>query len=119
MNKIRINNIEVFGFKSALRGMRNPMNSWDRGDSAEDHMGENDLKLAQMLLKAGTEHCKFMRQIHVWMDINMPRYIWSELDTYHFNTKNSCSTMHRLLHKSVEITKDLFIYDEKDEDVLL
>lgn len=118
MNKIGINNVEVFGFKSALRGMRNPMNSWDKGDSTENHIGENDLKLAQMLLKSGTEHCKFMRQIHVWMDINMPRYIWSELDTYHFNTKNSCSTMHRLLHKTIEITKDLFIYDEKDEDVV-
>lgn len=118
MSKIGINNVEVFGFKSALRGMRNPKNSWDRGDSTENHIGENDLKLAQTLIKAGAEHCKFMRQIHVWMDINMPRYIWSELDTYHFNTKNSCSTMHRLLHKSIEITKDLFVYDKKDEDIM-
>ena len=123
LNESYVDIKEIGGFIPALKGMRNALNSWDRGDSylnsnGELIIGENDLKLAQTLIKAGSEHCKFMRQIHVWMDINMPRYIWSELDTYHFNTKNSCSTMHRLLHKSIEITKDLFIYDEKDEDVI-
>jgi len=133
---MRISDIEVYGFSKAFKGVRNAMNSWDRSDSEtirEDftynnehvnsnierfELGENDLKLGQNLIKAGAEHCKFMRQIHVWFEIDMPRYIWSELDTYHYNTKNSCSTMHRLLHKTVDITKDLFFYNTEDEDLM-
>lgn len=117
---------EVWGFHHALRGMRNPMNSWDKSDSkfykynnsnAID-IGENDLKLAQTLLVAGGEHSKFMRMIHVAVDTDMPRYWWSEADTYHFNTKNSCSTMHKLLNNNNPITKELFLTCEEDEDVI-
>ena len=81
---IDIKTLEVAGLMSALKGMRNPMNSWNLSDTVNEGnnivIGEKDLKLAQNLLKSGTEHCKFMRQIHVWCDIDMPRYIWSEFD---------------------------------------
>lgn len=83
-----------------------------------DIIGEADLKLAQNLIKAGSEHCKFMRMIHVAVDVDMPRYWWSEADTYHFNTKNSCSTMHKLLNNDNPITKDLFVWCEEDEDIV-
>lgn len=132
-------NTEVWGFKHAMRGMRNPMNSWDKNDSAycinvnscnecrlKDGsnctnksnyvIGKNDLSLAQRLIKSGTEHCKFMRMIHVSVDVDMPRYWWSETDTYHFNTKNSCSTMHRLLNNTKSITLDMFVTCEEDMD---
>ena len=122
MTNVKIITLEVAGFDSALRGMRNPMNSWNNNDSftfnGEPNIGEKDLKLAQNLIKAGTEHSKFMRQIQVWADFNLPRYMWSEFDTYHFNTKNSCSTMHRLLHTTTSITKDLFSYSEEDDYLL-
>lgn len=113
-----INELEYWGFRGALRGMRNPMDSWDKGDSHITNgivfIGPNDLKLMSKLIKAGPEHRKFLRMIHVQFDVSFPRYIWSEFDTYHFNTKNSCSTMHKLLSKK-PITKDMFLYD-KDED---
>ena len=122
MANVKIITLEVAGFDSALRGMRNPMNSWNNNDSftfnGEPIIGEKDLKLAQNLIKAGTEHSKFMRQIQVWADFDLPRYMWSEFDTYHFNTKNSCSTMHRLLHTTTSITKDLFSYSEEDDYLL-
>ena len=124
---MKITNTEVYGFDAALRGMRNPMNSWhlqDSGlrqvvydecrsefievESAEilGFIGEKDLDLAQRLIKAGSEHCKFLRQIQVWADFNMPLYWWSEFDTYKFNTKNSWSTMHKLLNakKGIQFT---------------
>ena len=81
-----------------------------------DIIGEADMKLAQTLIKAGSEHCKFMRMIHVIVDVNMPRYWWSETDTYHFNTKNSCSTMHKLLDNDKPITLEMFINCEEDMD---
>lgn len=133
---MKITNTEVYGFEAALRGMRNPMNSWHLQDSklsmftyseAESeyirhsdmssnylYIGEKDLDLAQRLIKAGAEHYKFLRQIQVWADFNMPLYWWSEFDTYHFNTKNSCSTMHKLLNskKGLELTD--FVYDKLD-----
>lgn len=130
-------NTEVWGFKHALRGMRNPKNSWNKNDSivycddcytgnAEGkytgvgdlciYIGENDMKLAQTLIKAGFEHCKFMRMIHVAVDVDMPRYWWSESDTYHFNTKNSCSTMHKLLNNNEPITLDAFVFCKEDID---
>ena len=74
------------------------------------------MKLAQSLIKAGSEHCKFMRMIHVAVDTNMPRYWWSEADTYHFNAKNSCSTMHKLLNNDEPITLDMFVVCEEDID---
>lgn len=79
-------------------------------------LGQNDKKLAQNLLKAGSEHSKFMRMIHVSVDIDMPRYWWSEADTYHFNTKNSCSTMHKLLNNDNPITMDMFVICEEDKE---
>lgn len=115
----------VWGFKAAFRGMRNPMNSWDKSDSKFDEdfagqveLGNKDIELAQNLITASSEHSKFMRMIHVQVDVDMPRYYWSEADTYHFNTKNSCSTMHKLLNNPNTITKDLFAYCEEDIDVL-
>ena len=120
-------NTEVWGFQHALRGMRNPLNSWHKGDSKWYHnddddwddkfiIGENDMKLAQSLIKGGGEHSKFMRMIHVSVEVDMPRYWWSEADTYHFNTKNSCSTMHKLLNNNNPITMDLFVVCEEDRD---
>ena len=102
-----INLIEVSGFKGAIHGMRNPMNSWRLQDSFEEMgnyiLGENDKKLAINLIKGGTEHRKFLRMIHVQFDLNLPRYVWSEFDTYKIGTvANSCSTMHKLLNKDDE-----------------
>ena len=79
-------------------------------------IGENDMKLAQSLIKAGSEHSKFMRMIHVAVDVDMPRYWWSEADTYHFNVKNSCSTMHKLLNNNEPITLDMFTICGEDLD---
>lgn len=123
MGEMKITNTEVYGFNAAFRGLRNPMNSWNKSDSTSDdyenfYIGENDMKLAHSLIKGGNEHSKFMRMIHVAADFNMPRYWWSEMDCYHFNTKNSCSTMHKLLNNAEPITKDLFLWCEEDEDVL-
>lgn len=135
---MKIYNTEVWGFNHALKSMRNPMNSWDKSDSICNIIcdecyfdrceecgvsnntgyiiGPNDLKLAKNLIKSGNEHMKFMRMIHVAADVDMPRYWWSEMDTYHFNTKNSCSTMHRLLNNNNPITLDMFIICEEDKD---
>lgn len=117
-----IKNTDVWGFEHAFRGMRNPLNSWSKSDSIFDNgnlkIGKNDLALAQNLIKSGNEHAKFMRMIHVSADIDMPRYWWSEEDTYHFNTKNSCSTMHKLLNNNNPITKEMFVTCEEDEDIM-
>lgn len=98
-----IENIEVFGFKAAMHGMRNPMNSWDKSDSIFNNayddftIGEEDNKLAIKLIKAGHDHRKFLRLIHIQFFISIPRYIWQELDTYKVATvRLSCSTMHKL-----------------------
>lgn len=127
-------NTEVFNFEGALRGMRNPKESWEKSDSGrklycledgtyvekscsydacngcritEYMIGENDLKLAQTLIKAGSEHRKFMRQIFVSVDITAPLYWWKEFDTYKVATvSNSCSTMHKLA--DTPITLDCF-----------
>lgn len=86
----------------------NPYN-FNYEDNIEGFMlGNEDKKLAQDLTRAGSEHCKFLRQIHVWFDLTLPRYIWSEYDTYSFNNKNSCSTMHTV-HKRL-LTQDDFEY---------
>ena len=106
-------NTEVFNFNGAFRGMRNPKESWNKSDSSYDivykdfYLGDNDLKLAQTLIKAGSEHRKFMRQIFVSVDITAPLYWWKEFDTYKVGTvSNSCSTMHKLA--STPITIDCF-----------
>lgn len=121
-------NTEVWGFKHALRGMRNAMESWGKSDSYYRYesphamsggtfiIGKNDMKLSQILLRAGNADSKFMRMIHVAVDTDMPRYWWSEADTYHFNTKNSCSTMHKLLNRSTPITLEMFVISEEDSD---
>lgn len=120
---MEIKNTEVYGFEAALRGMRNPMNSWINSDSYYNKennqyvIGNNDMKLAQTLIRSGSEHCKFLRMIHVSADFDMPRYFWSEFDTYHYNTKNSCSTMHKLLNNNSHITLDMF--ETCDEDTYL
>lgn len=135
LDRIKIEHTEVYGFRASMRGMRNPMDSWHLSDTislAEDGLvehndmvyenisiGDKDLNLAVRLTTAGTEHCKFLRQIRVWSDLTVPRYIWSELDTYHFNTKNSCSTMHKLFNAKKEITEEQFMYDEVDKEKLL
>lgn len=98
---IKIENIEVYGWKAAIRGMRNPLNSWDKSDSIKDtgriSIGGNDLALMKKLCKAGTDHRKFMRMINVTCDITAPMYWWSECDTYKVGTvRNSCSKMHTI-----------------------
>lgn len=136
MNGMQIVNTDVWGFEHAIRGMRNPWDSWAKSDSdtCKDNLGkcekyticdaigifcigDNDLALMKKLIEAGVEHSKFMRMIHVSADFIMPRYWWSEADTYHFNTKNSTSTMHKLLNNPNPITKDLFLACEEDDDV--
>jgi len=100
---MKIEHVETAGWKAALRGMRNPMNSWGKSDTLwldseyPPVLGAKDLKLALKLIKGGSEHRKFLRQIQVWWDITIPRYVWQELDTYKVATvRNSCSTMHTL-----------------------
>ena len=114
---------EVAGMYPAIIGMRNPMNSWDRSDSIKTEksnfvLGENDKKLAIKLIKAGAEHRKFLRQIQVWATFNMPRYWWSEFDTYKFNSKNSCSTMHKLFNTKSQIKISDFVYSDEDFDFI-
>jgi len=116
---IKVEEIEVAGFAHAIRGMRNPMNSWDKSDSGwvkevplhENEVtltyysiGPNDMDLMRRLFKAGTEHRKFMRMIVVWCDITAPLYWWKEFDTYRMGVeKNSCSTMHKIHAKEFEM----------------
>lgn len=128
---MKIERTQVYGFNAAFRGLRNPLNSWDRSDSLIDIdcgvygdynnelfvLGEADKKLAQSLIVAGTEHSKFLRQIQVWADIDMPRYFFQEFDTYKFCEKNSCSTIHKLFNKQAPITLDMFVVCPEDIDV--
>lgn len=118
---IKIDKIEVFNLEGAFRGLRNPMNSWDKSDSKWIYenvrdssgryiIGEKDLQLAQRMINAGTDESKFMRQIFVSMDIEAPLYFWKEFDTYKVSTvANSCSTMHKIT--SGEITKENYSFD--------
>ena len=116
---IKIENIDVYGFETAIRGARNPMNSWDRMDSCynngEFEIGENDYKLLKNLTIAGPEHRKWNRMITVTMDITAPLYWWKEYDTYKVGTvANSCSTMHKIQAKEFEL--DDFSYDHLYEE---
>lgn len=130
---LKIENTEVMGWKAAIRGMRNPMNSWEMSDSffcgsAEScsiseecnsecfgykkgfYIGPNDLDLMTRLRNAGTDHRKFMRMITVYCDITAPLYWWKEFDTYKVGTvANSCSTMHKIADK--EFTPDDFSHE--------
>ena len=114
---IKVENIDIWGFEHAIRGMRNPLNSWDKSDSGYSkefigifEIGKADLDLMRRLYKAGTEHRKYLRQIFVSMDITAPLYWWKEFDTYKIGTvSNSCSTMHRITSK--EFTLDDFSHE--------
>lgn len=114
MGEIYIKTISVSGFEGAMMGMRAPMQSYARTDSMFIdfcNIGSNDMNLAQRLIKGGTEHSKFRRMIHVQAEVAMPRYIWSEWDTYKIATvSNSESTMHKLLNNDESITKDQFYF---------
>ena len=97
---VKIDNVKVFNVESAIRGMRNHMNSWDKSDSVDGHIGDNDFALMKRLFDAGTEHRKYLRQIFVSCDILAPLYWWKEFDTYKVGTTaNSCSTMHKIHEK--------------------
>ena len=137
---MKFSNTSVMNFENAFRGLRNPKNSWDRSDSGKlywdgtwyheelknyfteygvnFYIGENDMKLAQSLIKAGNEHRKFMRQIFVSVDITAPLYWWKEFDTYKVGTvANSTSTMHKLA--TTPITLDCFEIDDYDRNLSL
>ena len=112
---MKFENTEVWGFEHAIRGMRNPMESWDKSDSGyvdkrfngQFHIGPHDMKLMKTLVKAGPEHRKFLRQIFISVDITAPLYWWKEFDTYKVGTvADSCSTMHKL--KDTPITVECF-----------
>ena len=130
---IEFENVEVFGWEAAIRGMRNPMNSWDKSDSGKcentncedcylmgkacvEHdydfvVGVKDMELMKKLIAAGSDHSKFMRMINVTLDITAPLYWWAECDTYKVGTvRNSCSKMHKIHSK--EITLDDFSFED-------
>ena len=114
---IRVESIETWGFRHAIRGMRNPMNSWTKSDSVGDSVGKADLELMKRLFKGGTEHRKYLRQIFVCMDITAPLYWWKEFDTYKVGTTaNSCSTMHKIADHS--FTRKDFSCEHLDDDSL-
>ena len=101
---IKIENVEIFGWQAAIRGMRNPLNSWEKSDSFESEIGDNDCSLMEKLAVAGSDHRKFMRMINVTMDITAPFYWWKEFDTYKVGTVcSSCSTMHTIAKKPLQI----------------
>lgn len=122
---IEVKDISVFNLDGAIRGMRNPLNSWNMSDSTHEKetgvflLGKKDIGLAQRLLSSGTaDDSKFMRQIMVSMDITAPLYWWKEMDQYKVaTTTNSTSTMHKLA--STEITRDCFSFDKGLEQLLI
>ena len=136
---IRFEHTDVVGWEAAIRGMRNPMNSWDKSDTDYNFadcntclhankkacdmtkdciiIGPNDLNLMQNLCKAGTDHRKFMRMLTVYVDITAPLYWWKEFDTYKVGTvANSCSTMHKIHAK--KFTTDDFSLEHVDDDII-
>ena len=119
---IRIDKIQVMNLENAMRGARNPLNSWARSDSYYDEdgnycLGANDISLGSRLARAGSDHRKFLRQIFVSLDIYAPLYWWKEFDTYKVGTvANSCSTMHKIQAK--EFTHEDFSHDRMSEDAL-
>lgn len=112
---------DIWGFEHAVRGMRNPMNSWDKSDTFVDYdlvlLGNKDKELMKRLVHAGPSHRKFLRQVFVSVDITAPLYWWKEFDTYKVGTvANSCSTMHKIHDK--EFTLDDFSVEHLNDDVL-
>lgn len=116
---LKVERVSVMNLENAIRGARNPLNSWARMDSAYDAdgnyiLGPNDLDLAKRLARAGSDHRKYLRQIFVSVDITAPLYWWKEFDTYKVGTvANSCSTMHKIHAKPFE--RDDFSHDRLDE----
>lgn len=104
---IKFEKTEAWGFEHAIRGLRNPMNSWERSDSEyvpDINIGDNDKNLMTWLIRGGSPHRKFLRQIFVSVDITAPLYWWKEFDTYKVGTTaNSCSTMHKIHAKEFEL----------------
>ena len=119
---LTVKDTEVMNLKNAIRGARNPMNSWAKSDSFFDEngnyiLGENDLSLAVRLRQAGSDHRKFMRQIFVTMDITAPLYWWKEFDTYKVGTvANSTSTMHKITSMPFDISH--FSTDKMDKETV-
>lgn len=119
---ILIEKTEILGWEPAIRGMRNPMNSWEKSDTefsqdGEALVGEADLDLMQRLSRAGTEHRKYLRMLTVYVDLTAPLYWWKEFDTYKVGTvANSCSTMHKIHAK--EFTLEDFSYEHLKEPFL-
>lgn len=126
---IKVENIEIFNFDGAMRGLRNPMNSWAKSDSGfvydkDDEeksntfiIGPNDIRLAQRMIGGGPEEAKFMRQIMISMDIDAPLFFQKEFDTYKVGTTaNSCSTMHKLTSEEISARNFSFIKPEEFED---
>ena len=118
---ISISHSYVYGWEAAIRGMRNPLNSWEKSDSWIDgeigYVGNNDLNLMEKLAKAGDDHGKFLRMITVTCDIVAPLYWWKEFDTYKVGTvANSCSTMHKIHDK--DFTLDDFSHEHMESDSL-
>ena len=117
---LKVERISVMNLENAMRGARNPLNSWARSDSYYDEngqyiLGENDLGLAKRLARAGSDHRKYLRQIFISVDVTAPRYWWKEYDTYKVATvANSTSTMHKIHSK--EFSRDDFSLDKLDED---
>lgn len=146
---IRLENWEVVGWEHAIRGMRNPMNSWEKSDSTKINgtfkwheiapgcesliqvpcdpyisIGENDHDLMMRLRNAGTDHRKFMRMITVYVDITAPMYWWKEADTYRVGVeKNSCSTMHKIHEKEFTLEdfshEHLFNWDDQEDNMVV
>ena len=117
---IKIENLEVWGFRGAIRGMRNPMDSWNRMDTvfAENgdviKIGKNDASLMLKLRNAGPDHRKYLRMIHIQCDVTAPLYFWKDYDTYKVSTvANSCSTMHKI--HAYEINQSMFSTEDLDE----
>ena len=119
---LKVERLFAMNFENAIRGARNPMNSWDRSDSYYDEkgnyvLGENDLSLAKRLARAGSDHRKYLRQIFVTVDITAPLYWWKEFDTYKVATvANSTSTMHKIQAK--EFTREDFSCDRMTDTAL-
>lgn len=118
---IEITKTHVDGFEAAFRGMRNPMDSWERSDSLFGkemvNIGEKDMELAKKLIRGGSVHSKFLRMINVTADVKAPQYWWGEYDTYKVGTvANSCSKMHRIHAKQLML--DDFSHDHMNEETL-
>lgn len=116
---IKIENLKVYGFESAMCGMRNPMNSWGLGDTEGNNIGDNDLKLLLQLCKAGADHRKVLRQMLVSFDVIAPLYWYKEFDTYKIGTvSNSQSTMHKLCNRPL-IKHDFSFEDMHDNEYIV